>query len=84
MRLGMVRAVVQEKKLEAKVTYEAKMTKNPKNPKDPSLREFKIDLIPGAAPVHQDMHRFTAEEIQSISHSYGRASLDQLRLELSE
>ncbi len=65
----MVKELLKQKELIAKKAYAERVIKNPDDieryiPED--LREFSIDLVPGAEPVRQGMRRFAAEETQAI------------------
>ena len=80
--LGMVKELLQQKDLIAKRNFAERVRKDPNDtargaqlfgnvpglarymPED--LREFSIDLVPGAAPVRQGMRRFTQEETAEI------------------
>ena len=86
--LGMVKELLQQKELIAKLEYEARIKQNPHDVEvgaplfgnmpgfarnmPPGLRQFNIDLIPGSKPVRQGMRRFTSEETQEIKRQVER------------
>ncbi len=94
--LAMVKEVLQTKETEAEAAWLAKKAINPKDPEvgaklfgnmpgtarymPEGLREFRIDLIPGAQPVRQGVRRFTAEETAEITRQIDK----MLRAEVIE
>ncbi len=81
--LGMVKEVLQTKEQEAQIAWAAKKARDPKDPElgaklfgnmpglarymPEGLREFRIELMPGAQPVRQGPRRLTAEETAEIT-----------------
>jgi hypothetical protein len=80
--LSLLKTALQEKERDAKREYDARKAADPKDPElgaelfgnmpgkarrmPEGLREFRIELIPGALPVRQGMRRFSADETAEI------------------